>query len=540
MNRKYIIVLYIRISVEDIDNHKNGKDESNSITNQRDLLRRYVESQPEFYGCEIIELCDDGFSGTNMNRPAMTKLLDMARAKQVDCIVVKDFSRFGRDYLTVSDYVDQIFPFLGIRFISLGDGYDSARMNGATSGVDIAFRNVIYSYYSKDLSMKVRSGKLTKAQKGKFLSSFAPIGYCKDKKNKNQLIIEEEGAAIVRRIFQMAGMGMSALQITRLLNAEKIPTPSELQNNQGHYHKWWSGIEGIQIWDPSMVTRILRDERYLGKAVYGKRYRPQVGYSKTLKVPKSDWVIIEQCHEPIVTEEEFLAAQQMMREYVEKEFQSCQIHLFTNKIRCGHCGYALTRRKTPDPCYFCETKKKVVGFSCMNGHIKESAISEVILSTIHSYIRVLLDEKNLLEKAAKGNKIVTLQKQIAVHRTASDIIDRQKAELYDQKACGKLTREQFLQKREALSREQETMEQEADRLEAELVNLKGRIDTMGQGESKLMQYLKTDELTRQMVEYFVDCIYVYNDKSIHVDWNFIEGVSNEQSQKSMDILQGCR
>ena len=169
-----LLILYLRISVEDMDHNGEDKDESNSIVNQRELLRRYVEDTPELGRYQVMELCDDGYSGTSMERPGMEKLLDMAKKGQVGCILVKDFSRFGRDYLTVSDYVDQIFPFMGIRFISINDNYDSAKCNGATSGVEIAFRNVIYGYYSQDLSVKVRNGKRTKAQSGKFMSPFAP------------------------------------------------------------------------------------------------------------------------------------------------------------------------------------------------------------------------------------------------------------------------------------------------------------------------------------------------------------------------------
>ena len=528
MVNPYVIVFYIRISSEDTDNHQNGKVESNSITNQRDLLRKYVEGQQEFKDCTVIELCDDGFSGTNMNRPSMQKLLEMVKAKQVDCIIVKDFSRFSRDYITASDYVDQIFPFLGIRFISLGDGYDSARMNGATSGVDIAFRNVIYGYYSKDLSIKVRSGKLTKAKKGDFLSPFAPIGYCKDKKNKNQLLIDKDTADIVRRIFQMAGMGMTVLQITRLLNAEKVPTPSQLQNSKGNFHKWWNGIEGINLWDSSFVTRILRDERYLGKTVYGKRFRPQVGSYRTLKTSRDNWVVVEKQHEPIVTQEEFSAAQAMLREFVEKDSPCTQTHLFTDKIRCGECGYALARRKYSVPQYVCNTRRMANGLLCMPGHIKESVIAEIVLAAIHAYIQGLLDEKKLIKKTGKSNKIGRLQQQIAVYRKASSKIDVQKAELYDKKAAEKISREQYLQKRDALSEEQNAIEQEADRLEQELADLKGKVATLEQGDQTLLQYLNATELNRQMVECFVNCIYVFHDTSVQIEWLFErKGADNE-------------
>jgi len=278
-----LLILYLRISVEDMDHNGEDKDESNSIVNQRELLRRYVEDTPELGRYQVMELCDDGYSGTSMERPGMEKLLDMAKKGQVGCILVKDFSRFGRDYLTVSDYVDQIFPFIGIRFISINDNYDSAKCNGATSGVEIVFRNVIYGYYSQDLSVKVRNGKRTKAQSGKFMSPFAPIGYQKAPENRNQLVVEPEGAAIVRRIFRMAGEGMSVMQILRVLNRERIPTPSQLKNRHGEFHKWWVGVGDNKVWDGSIVVNILRDERYLGKNVYGKHYRPVVGDYRTKK-----------------------------------------------------------------------------------------------------------------------------------------------------------------------------------------------------------------------------------------------------------------
>lgn len=226
MNKTFVIVLYIRISVEDEESREGIRDESNSVSNQRDLLRRFIEQSPEFEGVEVMELCDDGFSDTSMERPNMQKFLQKSKAKEIDCIIVKDFSRFGRDYITVSDYVDQIFPFLGIRFISINDDYDSAKMNGKASGVDIAFRNVIYSYYSKDLSLKVKSGLQTKARKGDFLSPFAPIGYRKDEKDKNRLVADRDSAGIVRRIFELAGAGMTVVEITRLFNAEKVPPPA--------------------------------------------------------------------------------------------------------------------------------------------------------------------------------------------------------------------------------------------------------------------------------------------------------------------------
>lgn len=530
MNKTFVIVLYIRISVEDEDSREGIRDESNSVSNQRDLLRRFIGQSPGFEGCEVMELCDDGFSGTSMERPNMQKLLQKARAKEIDCIIVKDFSRFGRDYITVSDYVDQIFPFLGIRFISVNDGYDSAKMNGKTSGVDIAFRNVIYSYYSKDLSLKVKSGLQTKARKGDFLSPFAPIGYRKDEKDKHRLVADRDSAGIVRRIFELAGAGMTVVEITRLFNAEKVPTPSAIKNSQGCYHKWWIGVKGADLWNESAIIHILRDERYLGKTIYGKRYRPQAGNRKTLKNSRSDWIIAEERHEPLVSAKEFQKAQEHLAEFVERDLEQAGIYLFTDKLRCGHCGYSLIRRSRSNPQYFCRTRYRTAGFGCMEGSVRESEIADVVLTAIQAYIKTLMDEKELLLKAGNTDTLASLQKQVTSYQGACAKIDEQKAELYDAMAEEKIGREKYRQERDKLSREQAEMAQRAEAAETELTELRNKLAAAKQGEPKLIRYLQADALTRQMVVDFVDCVYVYNDKSIHIEWSFSEkGEENESA-----------
>jgi DNA invertase Pin-like site-specific DNA recombinase len=520
VNNSYLIILYIRISVEDTDNHENGKDESNSISNQRELLKSFVQSQSEFEGCHTIELCDDGYSGTNMNRPAFTKLLEMVKQGQANCIIVKDFSRFGRDYLTVSDYVDQIFPFMGIRFISVNDRYDSAKCNGATSGVDMAFRNVIYGYYSQDLSVKVKSGKRAKAENGDFLSPFAPIGYQKAPDDKNQIILEPEGAKIVRRIFQMAGAGMTVMQIVRQLNTEQIPTASELKNEAGLYHKWWNGVGRMKTWDSSTVTNILRDERYLGKNVFGKRQRIAVGSNQSQKEAKSNWIIVENCHEPIVTEEEFSAANTDPREFTAKERTASAIHLFSGKLRCGNCGYSLERSKNPTPRFYCTTRRKVADCNCMTGYITEKEISETILSAVRIYARTLLDEKTLLKKAETSGRITLLHRQLAILQSNITGLKERKAQLYDLLAAQEISKKIFQERQDALSHQQKEAEQQYETSQSELARLERIIYTDQIQEKTLRNYLNINALTREIVESLIDCTYVYNDKSIHIQWHF--------------------
>ena len=527
MNKRDVIAFYLRLSVEDFDVDGTEKDESNSIENQRSLLHSFVDGSEEFQGCTVLELCDDGYSGTNTDRPAFQELVEKARRHEVGCIIVKDLSRFGRNYITVCDYIDQIFPFLGIRFISVNDGYDSRSCDGATSDIDVMFRNLVNDYYSKDISEKVRSGKRTRAENGKYISPFAPVGYRKDKRDKNQLVVDEESAEVVRRIFRLAGAGMSVLKITRLLNAEKVPTPSAMKKAQGLSHKWWDGPYAETLWGSNAVTLILRDERYLGKTVYGKRYRFEVGNRHTRKNQRDDWIIVENRHEPLVTPEEFQAAQEMLREYEEKESTLFPVHLFTGKLKCGECGYSLQRMLRPTPRYFCPTKYRTNELTCMKGHITEEVLSEVVFQAVTVYCKTLLDKCSQLKKAAKAFDRGKLERQLAEYAAAIASFDEQKALLYDKKLEGYLSKEQYVRKRDALTAQQEDLQREIRELEKQLLPVKRQDSYNAPPVELLEQCLKADHLTREMVVAFVKQICVYNDKAIHIDWLFDEkGVPN--------------
>ncbi|MGL5435515.1 MAG: recombinase family protein [Lachnospiraceae bacterium] len=520
MDNVNIIILYIRISMEDVDIGIDGKDESDSIANQRNILRSFVDSQQEFHGSKILELCDEGYTGTNFERPAVQELLQRAREKQVDCIIVKDFSRFGRDYLTVSDYVDQIFPFLGIRFISLNDGYDSANLNGTTSGLDMAFRNVVNAFYSKDISEKVRSSKRAKAQQGAYLSSFAPIGYRKDGANKNRLVIEGESAEIVRRIFLMSGAGLSVAEIARLLNSENVPTPSKLKAEQGFRHKWWYGLQGEKLWDLSSITRILRDERYLGKAVYGRKCRSELGNYRVRNAGRENWIVVPDCHEPIVSTEEFQAAQQTLKRYSQVKNRKDSKHLFIGKIRCGECGYALICEGKVRPRYRCLTKQRTFEYDCIETGIPEVELTEIVWQTIQLYCHTLL-ERNVHEQKENGrDRISVMQKQITVYQRSCKNLDEQKAILYEKLLDGDLIREQYPGKRDALVRQQEELQKKIVALEEKLRNLRGVNSDESLSVKTLTDYLQPDRLTREMVMAFVDCIYVYDREMIKIEWLF--------------------
>lgn len=279
--KRYIIALYIRLSSADRDKSENGKDESDSITAQRDMLRNFVAARPEFAGAEIIEFCDDGRTGTNFERTGVSKMLDAAKLGQINCIIVKDLSRFGRDYIEVGDYLEQIFPFLGIRFIAINDNYDSIDHPYGSAGlIDVSFKNVIYDLYSKELSEKVRSAKRQLAEKGYFLSPYAFYGYEKAPGSKHELMIDESTAVYVRELFERALNGESTTELARDFNLRGIPTPMMVKRQKNVTRNWNSKSHDSNIWTGSIIGKILKDERYTGSAVFGKMKRVKVGSGK--------------------------------------------------------------------------------------------------------------------------------------------------------------------------------------------------------------------------------------------------------------------
>ena len=224
--KEYNIAIYIRLSMADEDTGY-GKNESDSIVNQRSLINRYLDKHTELSGFHRTEFCDDGFTGTNTNRPAFTKMMEQVKQGKYNLICVKDFSRFSRDYIEIGDCLECLFPFLGVRFISINDGYDSDDYKGTTGGLDVVMRNIVYAAYSKDLSIKTTTAKIQMMKQGKFAGNYAPYGYILHPTVRNKLTIDPEAAQIVRRIFDMAIAGSAATEIAKQLNSEGVLTPGQ-------------------------------------------------------------------------------------------------------------------------------------------------------------------------------------------------------------------------------------------------------------------------------------------------------------------------
>lgn len=300
---------YVRLSVED-----NGKLGGYSLQNQKELLRSFFDAHKELHLYKMY--VDNGFTGTQFERPAFAEMMRDVKAGRISCIVVKDLSRLGRNYLETGNYLEQIFPFFQVRFISITDGYDSASPDAAAEALLLPLKNLINEGYAKDISRKVSSSIATRKKQGKFMGKYPPYGYLKDPQDKNHLIADIQTKPTVRRIFQMYAAGSALGAIARRLNAEQIPCPTRYLLEKGI-----SGESRFasSLWDKNTVRRILQNRVYLGMLVYGKEETSFARGIKRHKIPEQDWQIVAGTHEPLIEEALFFKVREMLdrnrREY---------------------------------------------------------------------------------------------------------------------------------------------------------------------------------------------------------------------------------
>lgn len=380
-------------------------EESNSIRMQRRLLREFVATHFKDY--ELLEFEDDGYSGTSFNRPGVIRLLEMVRNMEIDCIIVKDFSRFSRDYIELGAYMEQIFPFMGVRFISVNDGYDSADKRFAAGELDISFKNLLYDLYSKDLSVKVKSALSVRKERGQYISSNSPFGYMKSGEDRHMLLIEEGEAEVVRRIFNLALQGYSSADIARLFNREGVKTPMQFRVEKGETGR--RPKKGIFIWQASTVCQILRNQVYVGDLVYGKTEKETVGGKNRLK-PRSEWKIYANHHEPIIDWKIFQILQvkkgikkgksgKLPLLLIEKNVPypsdgKKSQHPLTGKLVCGCCGRNLCLRKMAVPYFVCPYRYVNLREKC----VEKADVSELeryVLSEMQSHVLQMEGEEYL-------------------------------------------------------------------------------------------------------------------------------------------------
>ncbi len=384
------IALYLRLSQADNDLNENDKDESNSIENQRALLRNYLENRPEMDG-EIQEYIDDGYTGTNFDRPSFKRMIEDAKAGKIHTILVKDLSRLGRDYIGVGDYLEQIFPALNIRFIAVNSNYDSNNFIGNTMGIDTSLTNLMNSLFSKDLSKKMKSAKTALWKKGIATAGKQPYGYVRDYSSPHKWVIDEEAASVVRTIFRMAASGLRTKDIVEYLNTNEIPIPAKYRMDK--YGEKQGNIRTEELlWNTGGVWRIIRNYSYTGCAVQGKVETISVGSKAGRKVPEDRRYYVAGALPPIVTVKQFEKAQGAINSQKLSGKGSGSGNALTGKIRCGNCKLTLCYKGKNDKYLYCQ-HAAISGHKskCNRDDYSAPVIENQVRCAINNQIKLLLD-----------------------------------------------------------------------------------------------------------------------------------------------------
>lgn len=514
------VAFYLRLSMADGDLGKDNKDESNSIENQRELLQSFVESKEEFTD-EVFEYIDDGFTGTNFNRPAFRRMIEDAKKGRIHTILVKDLSRLGRDYIGVGDYLEQIFPVLGVRFIAVNSNYDSNRYIGKTMGLDMAVSNLVNSLYSRDISKKVKSGIRARWKQGVSTSSRPPYGYVKDKAAKGGWRIDPEAAKIIKLIFEKASDGWSTGRIAGYLNEQGIDTPSIHREKQNEFCGKRKVPDSECLWDIGKIRTIIRRYEYTGAFVHNHRESLQVGTNITRLVPEHQQIIIEDGHDAIISRELYESAQAGIQPIRKPSFKTENDYPLRSKIRCGVCRLAMSRlEQAYDALYYCSHKIQSGRKSnCCGKYMSAREIDLAVLRSLKTQLKVLRELGVHIAEA----KSTAMQDVVSDTKRMERDIETYKAERirqYEAYAEGVINRETYLMKKAELTDKIDSLQSALDRLRSLIEEDASMTDAVFTINEKAEQSMVHDTLTKEMAEAFIETVYVYDEKKIEVEFKF--------------------
>lgn len=516
--------VYVRLSKEDGD-----KIESDSITSQKDILSEFVNHKDDINISDFY--IDDGWSGANFERPAFSRMMSDIYAKKVDCVIVKDLSRFGRNYADSSRYIDDIFVKLNIRFIALNSGVDtiSKHTNPATQCITVGIQNVINESYIANTSVSIRGALDINRKQGKFIGSFATYGYFKDPDDHHKLVIDDEAAEVVRTIFKWFIEGKSVIGITKNLNALGIPNPSEYKRQKGFNYKH-TNKNNDGLWCDSTVRRMLRNQMYIGNMVQGKNTNLSYKIKKCRAKPKEEWIIVEGTHEPIIDKETFKKAQSLFNRNTRTSPKKTEVDLFSGFVKCADCHRAMSKKVNNHAYgiykyYRCVTASKKSKTACSPHSIRIDVLEKTVLSSIQNMIDTAVELEKILDKinkqAVKNGDTLT-KKALDKLKSNRENIKKMSLDLYPDYKANIITLDEY----EALK---ENMASKIADLDIKIAEYEKTIETekstqINQSDfiKKFTQFGKIDKLTRPILCELVDSILVHKNGDITINFKFMD------------------
>jgi len=532
LHDNYDVGIYCRLSRDD----NNGSLESMSIANQRQMLTDYVKEK----GWTLRECyIDDGYTGVNFERPDFKRMIRDVDAGKIDCIITKDLSRLGRNYVQAGYYTEEYFVERGIRFIAINDSIDTMQENNDIA----AFHHVLNEFYPKQVSKKVRQVKRSSAQQGKFMNSQAPFGYQKSPQDKHVLIIDEDAAKIVYRLFSEYASGISARMIGDRMNAEKIDSPRFY-----HYAKMGRVnplSEQKNVWGSATVLQLLRNQAYIGNMVQGKREVISFKTKKTRLVDPEDWIIVENTHEPIIPRELWDRVHARLKaKYRVHETKKEKVGLFAGILKCSDCGsplaYMNKKLKTTEKgVYRCSRYNNNGGKACTPHYIDEMDVCAFVINDIKLHAVLAATEREELAsrllssmKKANNGETKTIRAKIRESENRLAVIASTLKNLYEDKCAGKLPEDVFLNLMSDFTKEKTAIEERLPQLRRELDGIQETTGEIDDWLSLIISYMEVETLDREMITGLIENItvterdkqYGRNTQEIEIEYRFIKNL----------------
>ena len=516
--------LYIRLSRDDGD-----KLESNSVTNQREILREHLKLHPDISLHDIY--IDDGWSGTNFDRPGFQRMMEDIYAGRVNCVIVKALSRFCRNASGGGQYIDNIFVRYRVRFIAINNGLDTASgsMNAATQLISVGMTNVINESVAATTSVNVRGTLNVNRQQGKFIGSFPTYGYLKDPKDHHKLIIDEETAPVVRLIFRRFLAGCSIMGIAKELNRMGIPNPSAYKRSKGLKYRHPAGEKNDGLWPDSSVRRILRNEMYIGNMIQGKNTTISYKIRQCRSVPKADWFRVEGTHEAIIDRETFEKAQALFNRNLRKPPKCDEVPLFSGLVRCGHCGRIMTKKTNRHSYgtyhyYRCTTHNRMDTGKCTAQTIRIDRLEKAVLTFLQTMVNVSVEYEALVEKIHRSSRRKTesthLQKALEQQLSEREKFHRMMVGLYPDWKTGILTQEEYLTLKAELQAKLQALDDSIAKLRQTAGQYAGAMEAENQFLSHFCKHRNFTELTRPMLTELVHEIRIFEGGRLEIILNF--------------------
>ena len=524
VDRIYHAAIYVRLSKEDGDVASAAKAESNSISNQKNLIKDFLKGKDDII--VVSERVDDGYSGSNFERPGFQMMMEDIKRGTVDCVIVKDLSRFGREYIDSGKYIERLFPALGVRFIAVNDHIDSKEESGRDDIV-VPFKNLMNDAYCRDISIKIRSHLEVKRKNGEYIGAFTPYGYKKDENDRNRLVPDLYAAGVVKDIFRMKLHGMNQAAIAERLNRQGVLSPMEYKHSLGIRIQDNFKTHGQAEWSSMSVRRILENEVYVGTLIQGRHSTPNHKIKKIVDKPKEEWIRIEGSHEPVISKREFDIVQRLLGMDTRTSPNEDEVYALSGLAVCADCGALMIKRNVPAggkvySYYICS--KNAATKECGTHRIPKEKLENLVFEVLQTHIANVLDTGRILEYINtvpfQELEIKELERQKEVKEQEIERCRELRDMLYEDLKDGIVSKEDYAELYEGYNNRRKKAEEAVCKLSHEIRNVLEAKTDKYEWLRYFKEYQNISGLNRMAAVELIDRVRVFDKNHVEIDFNF--------------------